>query len=98
MLTINFKPKGRMNAAPLDLYWNDPVLTIDSVDYDLSELEDGEVAKHSVLKRAERIDEDYIVSIILPHLPDAPHDMRFPMPLQAVGAGSISLPTFTTGE
>jgi hypothetical protein len=97
MLTINLSPVRSDNSQQVVTYVA-PVLTVNSVDYDLSELPDGATAKHPVLGKVERLGNDYEVTLRLTHGSNAPEATRFPEPLTVTVDGPVELPLYNTPE
>ena len=64
MIKINTVPRRHDGAT--SIIWNDPVLTIDSVDHDLSELTDGDSAVWEVENKLiylDRVGDDYTAKV-----------------------------------
>jgi hypothetical protein len=97
MLTINLSPVRSDIPQPTVTYVS-PVLTVDNVDYDLSELPDGATAEHPVLGKVSRTGSDYELTLKLTHGANAPYDTRFPDPVLVYANGSVDLPLYETPE
>lgn len=93
MITVKFSPV-RSNEEPLTASWMDPVLTVKSVEYDLSLLEDGSTATHPVLGNVYRVGNDYGVTLMLPHGSNAPESTRFPEDIIVEDNGNITIPVY----
>lgn len=110
MLKINFNPVNANHIEgikPLELTWNDPVLTvvsgmdqnnniIENVDFDLSLIEDGSTIEHDLLMKVERIGDDYELTIILPIGSNPPYESCFPVPIEVTENGVVPVPLFDT--
>lgn len=71
------------------------VLTLNGVEYDLSELPDGATAWHPVLGTVARNGDSYECTVILGHGPNAPHETRFPEPITLIDHnGPVELPPY----
>tara|TARA_R100000152_G_C6782307_1_gene219811 strand:- start:40540 stop:40941 length:402 start_codon:yes stop_codon:yes gene_type:complete len=97
MLTINLSPVRSDEPQPKVSYAA-PVLTVDGIDYDLSELPDGATAEHPVLGQVSRTGSDYELTLRLPHGPRAPEITRFPVPIEVNVDGPIELPPYDEVE
>ena len=97
MLTINLSPVRSDNSQP-EVFYVVPVLTVDNVDYDLSELPEGATAKHPVLGTVERSGNDYELTLLITHGFSAPESTRFPEPLTVTVDGPVELPLYNTPE
>jgi hypothetical protein len=95
MLTIKLNPV-RSDSLPLSVYWNNPVIKVNSIDYDLSELPIGATAVHPVLGEVNRTDNDYFVVLTLPHGANAPHETRFPAGISVTENGPVTIPPYDT--
>lgn len=93
MLKINLSPVRSDEQQP-DIEYNDPVLTVDGTDYDLSELPDGATAQHPVLGTVERSGDDYEIALTLTHGANAPKSTRFPDPIEVTENGRVELPIY----
>lgn len=95
MLKINFSPV-RADREQATAIWADPVLTVDGVEYDLSELNDGDslVEPYEHLMEAGRTGDDYEVTISIYHGPNAAESTRFPVPLDVTSDGDIAVPEY----
>ena len=91
MITIKLSPINS-SRAPLEAYWEAPVLTVNGEDYDLSELGDGDEAQHDVLRSVSRNVDDYTVELRLPHGANASHAMRFPDEIVMEVNGVVPVP------
>lgn len=97
MLKINLSPVRSDEPQP-EVSYEAPVLTVDGVDYDLSELPDGATAEHPVLGRVERTGSDYEVTLTLTHGANAPYETRFPTPIEITTDGPVTLPPYSAPE
>ena len=97
MLTINLSPVRSDIPQPTVTYVS-PVLTVDNVDYDLSELPDGATAQHPVLGTVERSGNNYEITLVITHGSSAPETTRFPEPLTVTVDGPVELPMYNTPE
>lgn len=95
MLKVNLSPV-RSNQERLTASWFAPILTVGEVEYDLSELPDGATAEHPVLGIVSRDNEDYEVTLRMPHGPKAPEETRFPKPVIMYIDGFIKIPPWTS--
>lgn len=93
MLKLKFTPQ-RNDEGQLIVNWNDPVLTVQEVQYDLSELPDGATAEHEVLRQVIRNGNDYEVLLVLPHGSNASEATRFPQDLEIFENGIINVPLY----
>lgn len=93
MLTINFTPQ-RNDKGQLVVNWNDPLLTVDGIEYDLSLIPDGATVEHEILLKVERSSTDYSVELLLPHGGNAPLTTRFPQPLVVTENGPVDVPMY----
>lgn len=97
MLKINLSPV-RSDEAQSKVSYTAPILTVDGVDYDLSELPDGATAKHPILGTVNRTGSDYEVTLKLTHGANAPYDTRFPAPIEVTVDGPVELPVYNEPE
>jgi hypothetical protein len=80
------------------------VLTIGGVDFDFGVLAEGEAllpegdGSRWFAGPVTRQDGRIIVTLILPHGADAPHETRFPAPLTLDADGPVALPPFGADE
>jgi len=93
MLTIKFSPV-RSDEDQVTASWNSPIITVNSVDYDLSLLSDGATAVHPVLGDVSRVGDDYKLTLILYHGPNAPYSTRFPEDLVLESNGDVTIPIY----
>lgn len=93
MLKINLSPV-RSDEAQSTVSYVAPILTVDGVAYDLSELPDGATAAHPVLGNVSRNGNDYELTLTLTHGANAPHGTRFPAPNEVTTDGPVSLPAY----
>jgi len=97
MLTNNWKPQNS-DREPRFVAWVAPaILNVDGVDYDLSLMNDGDIAEHPIILRAERNADDYMVTLTLPHGANAPDSTRFPLPQVINDHGVVSVPVYNVG-
>ena len=80
MIKINLNPV--FFAPKTDIKTVGTLLTLNGVDYELSDLQDGAEANHPVLGRVTRTGDDYEMTVILGHGTQAPEAVRFPVPLE----------------
>ena len=97
MLKINLSPVRSDELQP-EVFYVAPVITVDSVNYDLSELPEGATAKHPVLGTVERSGNDYELTLVITHGSNAPEVTRFPEPLTVTVDGPVELPMYNTPE
>lgn len=97
MITINFSPV-RSDAPALVIEWDEPILTVNDTPFDMSLLEDGDTAEHEVLLNASRTGDDYTVTVVLPHGPNAPEETRFPQPVLVASNGVVPVPVYNSPE
>ena len=97
MLKINLSPVRSDESQP-EVSYAAPLLTVDNVDYDLSELPDGATAQHPVLGTVERSGDDYELTLKITHGSNAPEATRFPEPLTVTVNGLVELPLYNTPE
>lgn len=97
MLKITLSPV-RSDETQSTVSYTAPILTVDGVDYDLSELPDGATAQHPVLGTVERTGDDYEVTLKLTHGANAPYETRFPDPIEVTADGPVELPVYNTPE
>lgn len=93
MIKINLSPV-RSDKVQSRVTWEDPILTVDGVSYDMSELPDGATALHPVLGNVSRTGNDYEIKIIITHGMNAPYETRFPEPIIVNVNGEVSLPKY----
>lgn len=95
MITIKLSPV-RSDKTPLEVAWYAPILHIKDgpQEYDLSMLPDGATAKHEILGDVSRIGDDYQITLILPHGPNAPYETRFPADIIVIEDGVIDIPIY----
>jgi hypothetical protein len=75
LIPVFFAPKTEIKTIGT-------LLTLNGVDYELSDLPDGAEACHPVLGRVTRMGNDYEMTVILGHGNPAPESVRFPTPLE----------------
>lgn len=80
MIKINFNPV--FFAPKTEIKTIGTLLTLNGVDYELSDLPDGAEANHPVLGCVTRAGNDYEMTVILGHGSKAPESVRFPAPLE----------------
>jgi hypothetical protein len=97
MLTLNLSPV-RSNKPQPSVTYVAPVLTVNNISYDLSELPEGATAKHPVLGTVERSGNDYELTLLITHGFSAPESTRFPEPLTVTVDGPVELPLYNTPE
>lgn len=83
MIKINLSPVG--SGVKTELSVKGSVITLNSETFDLSLLEDGARAQHEKLGLVTRTGNDYELTMILTHGRNAPHETRFPEPLEITG-------------
>ena len=92
-IQLNLRPQG--NRAETTASINGSMLTLNRVDYDLSDLPDGAIAEHPDLGTVTRVGEHYECTIILGHGPNAPRETRFPEPITLINhSGVVTLPPY----
>ena len=92
-LTLNLSPVRNDEETTASI--NGTVLSLNGMDYDLSELPDGATAQHPVLGAVKRSGSEYECTIRLGHGPNAPHETRFPTPIVLENHyGPIELPLY----
>lgn len=92
-LTLNLSPVRSDEETKASLQGT--VLTVNAIDYDLSELPDGATAQHPELGTVKRDGSVYECTIRLGHGPNAPHETRFPEPIVLENHnGPIELPMY----
>ena len=97
MLILYFSPV-RSKDTQVKVFYAAPVLTVDNVDHDLSELPDGATAQHPVLGTVERSGNDYELTLVVTHGPNAQEATRFPEPIEVTVDGPVTLPLYSTPE
>jgi hypothetical protein len=97
MLKINLSPVRSDELQP-EVFYVAPVITVDSVNYDLSDLPDGATARHPVLGTVERSGNNYEITLVITHGSSAPEATRFPEPLTVTVDGPVELPMYNTPE
>lgn len=96
-LTLNLSPVRADEETTAALAGT--VLTVNGIDYDLSELPDGATAQHPELGKVTRNGDEYECSIRLGHGPNAPHETRFPEPIVLENHnGPVELPLYDEPE
>ncbi|TAN80882.1 MAG: hypothetical protein EYR95_18985 [Phormidium sp. SL48-SHIP] len=93
MLKLHLSPVSSDESQPT-VNWTAPILTVDGIPYDLSELPDGATAQHPVLGQVSRTGSDYEATLKLTHGPNAPEATRFPEPIEVTQDGPIQLPAY----
>lgn len=95
MIEIIFKPQQSIESNEQTVAsWYDPVLTIDGIEYDLSEMPDGATATHPVIRSVERSGSDYVVTILINFGTNAPQATRYPLPVTMVDNGNVPIPPY----
>lgn len=97
MITINWSPQ-RNDKGQTELKWFNPILFINGIEYDLSEIPDGATIEHDTIFKAERISDDYEITIILNHGSNAPETTRFPITAEITENGNIDVPLYNIVE
>jgi len=96
-LTLNLSPVRSDEETVASLAGT--VLTVNGMDYDLSELPDGAVAQHPDLGKVTRNGNEYTCTIKLSHGSNAPEETRFPQPIVLTNhSGVIDLPIYDIVE
>ena len=94
-MIIKFNPQRR--ADTLSLSKSGDVLTINGKAFDFSPLPNGATLPASAIDSplfcgdVERVDGVLYVSLILPHGPNPPHNVAFPVPLTITRDGNIEV-------
>lgn len=88
MIKINLNPVFTGDKTEAKLSGTE--LTLNGVEYDLSQLPNGATAHHPVLGEVSRNGDDYELTITLKHGFNAPYETRFPEPVE-VTAGVWTL-------
>lgn len=80
MIKLNFSPvrADEKTQASLD----SAVLTVNGEAFDLSDIPDGATVNHPVIQNATRNGDDYELTLTLTHGANAPHETRFPVPVE----------------
>lgn len=92
-MIIKLSPQRRDDT--LEVYKDGDKLTINGIDYDFSQLQEGETLPSDAIDneffvdKIERIDGTLHITLILPHEADAPYEKRFPEPLISPPNGRI---------
>ncbi|HDZ48784.1 hypothetical protein LCGC14_0074480 [marine sediment metagenome] len=95
-LTLNLNPSLDIETK---VALNGTVLTVDQVDYDLSELPDGATAYHPVLGKVFRFSDEYECTIRMGFGDNAPVETRFPEPIILIDhSGPVTLPLYNAEE
>jgi len=95
-MKINLSPIRRDDS--LEVTKSGDVLTINGVDYDFSQLPEGATLPRDAVdcewlaSDVERIDGELVLTLLLPHGPNASEAVRFPQPLLNVPDGLVELP------
>ncbi|MGP8291751.1 hypothetical protein ACT3OH_15915 [Vreelandella zhanjiangensis] len=96
-LTLNLSPVRSDEETTASV--NGTVLSVNGVDYDLSELPDGATAEHPVLGSVTRDGDSYECTVRLGHGPNAPRETRFPEPIVLENHnGPVELPLYDEPE
>lgn len=100
MLKLNLLPMNNATGLlkPLSLNYMAPVLVVNGIQYDLSEVPDGATVQHPIIQNCTRTGDNYELTIILPHGANAPHETRFPEPIEVTVNGDITLPIYDTTQ
>jgi hypothetical protein len=95
MLTINFSQQFNEHGQQ-EMSWQDPILTIDGEEYDLSLVPDGATAVlHEVLHWVKREGSDYIIEVQLNcAFKHCPESTRFPEQQVITENGEIDVPVY----
>jgi len=93
MLIINVSPVRSDEPQP-EVFYAAPVLTVNDIDYDLSELPDGATAEHPILGTVNRSGDNYEVTLQVSHGAHAPEETRFPAPIDVTEDGAVKLPLY----
>ena len=88
MIKINFSPVRADEKIQAGL--DGLVLTVNGEAFDLSDIPDGATVNHPVIQNATRNGDDYELTLTLTHGANAPHETRFPQPVE-VTAGAWEL-------
>lgn len=95
-MVINLMPQR--SDEQLVISKNGDVLTVNDKAFDLSPIPNGATLPASAIDSplfcgdVERIDGVLHVSLILPHGPNPPHNVAFPVPLTVAQDGAIEVP------
>jgi len=97
-MKINLSPQRR--DEQLFITKTGDILTINGDTYDFNQLPDGAtLPKDAVdckwlVSDVERVDGELVLTLILPHGPNAPESTRFPEPIIDPADGEIRLPDY----
>lgn len=100
-MKITFSPVEGL--PPSDVSVAGDVLTINSRLHDFSSLVEGDVLEMEsvndpmVVSDIMRLGGEIVVTIILPHGPDAKSETRYPISIDATTAGEVALPPYEDG-
>lgn len=96
-MKISFSPIR--SDEQLNMFLDAEILTINGTPYDFSALAEGEVLTQDSLgcdwlaSDVTRVNGEVELTLILPHVADAPHQILFPAPIEQVQDGEIRVPT-----
>ena len=80
MIKLNFSPVRSDEQTKVTL--SGLVLTVNDEAFDLSEIPEGATVNHPVIQNCTRTGDNYELTLTLTHGPNAPHDVRFPEPIE----------------
>lgn len=80
MMKINLSPVRSDESFSLAVYGS--TVVVNGTDFDLSEIPDGATVDHPVIQNCTRTGDDYELTLTLPHGASAPHETRFPEPVE----------------
>lgn len=95
---ITFSPVEGL--PPTDITVEGDMLTIDGRLHDFTDLAEGDVLTMEsvndpmVVSDVMRVNGEIVVTVILPHGPDAEPTTRYPVAMDVVTAGEVSLPPY----
>lgn len=80
MIKLNFSPirDDVKTTVRIDGHF----VIVNGTDFDLSEIPDGATVNHPVIQNATRNGDDYELTLTITHGPNAPHETRFPEPVE----------------
>ena len=96
-MNIKLSPQRRDDS--LTLHRNGDILTINSVEYDFSQLEEGDLLPRDAIENpfiisdVERVEGSITLTLLLPHGANASEAARFPQPVVNPPNGNVVLPS-----
>lgn len=80
MIKLNFSPVRADEKTSASL--SGTTLTVNDEAFDLSDIPDGATVNHPIIQNATRNGDDYELTLMITHGPNAPHETRFHEPVE----------------